>query len=63
MKFIKNGKMISHFAKYFRGKILKEIAQNQLDNNKKIIAFNFTDLKLIEIHKIQNKTEILYKII
>lgn len=63
MKFIKNGKVISHFAKYFRGKILKEIAQNQLDNNKKIIAFNFTDLKLIEIHKIQNRTEILYKII
>lgn len=62
MKFLKNGKVVSHFAKHYRGEILRQIAQNELKTNEEILAFNFKNLKILEIKKIKNKIEISYEI-
>lgn len=63
MKFIKNGKVLSHFAKQLRGEVLKEIAIHKLDTNEKILAHNFTNLQLKDIKKIKNQILITYDIL
>lgn len=60
MKFIKHGKVLSHFAKQLRGEVLKEIAIHKLDTNEKILAHNFTNLQLKDIKKIKNQILITY---
>ncbi|SMC09789.1 YaaA family protein [Nitratiruptor tergarcus] len=55
MKFIKNGKVVSHWAKAYRGKILRQIAENQIDSFKKLRDFSFEGLRLKEI--ISKKSE------
>ncbi len=49
MKFIKNGKVVSHWAKAYRGKVLREIAQNEIDSFKKLQKHQFQGLLLREI--------------
>ena len=63
MKFYKNGKALSHFAKDMRGKIARQVAQNNLNTNEKVMAFNFENLKLNDIKKLGNKIEISYAIL
>ena len=63
MKFLKNGKNLGHFAKHMRGKILQQVAKNQLDTKEKVISFNFENLNLNEIKKIGNKIENSYSIL
>ncbi len=55
MKFIKNGKVISHWAKTYRGKILRQIAQNRIDSFKKLKDFSFEGLNLKEIISKKNE--------
>jgi len=63
MKFVKNGKVVSHFAKAFRGKFLREMAQNSIGTKKELMEHNFEGLQLIEIKKIAKKEEYLFEII
>ena len=49
MKFIKGGKVVSHWAKAYRGKILRQIAQARIDSFKKLRDFAFDGLILKEI--------------
>jgi len=49
MKFIKGGKVVSHWAKAYRGKILRQIAQERIDSFKKLRDFAFEGLQLVEI--------------
>ncbi len=62
LKFIKNGKVVSHWAKAYRGIVLKEIALNKIDNLKDFIALNIKGLELLEIRENKLKQEIIYEI-
>ena len=62
LKFIKNGKVVSHWAKAYRGIVLREIAKAGVTS---IDAFMKLPIEGLSIHEIQtkkNKTEIIYNI-
>ena len=61
-KFLKNGKVISHHAKAYRGKILKEISKNSVNDKTQLMTLNFEGLRLIDIKKIGLKTEFALEI-
>ncbi len=62
LKFIKNGKVVSHWAKAYRGLVLREIALNKIDNIKDFIALEIENLELLEIRESKQKQEIIYNI-
>jgi len=62
LKFIKDGKVVSHWAKAYRGKVLREIAKNQIDTIKDFMAMPIEGLSLLEMQTRKNKTEIIYTI-
>ena len=62
LKFIKEGKVVSHWAKAYRGIVLREIAKANIES---IDAFMKLPVEGLSIHEIQtkkNKTEIIYTI-
>ncbi|MBP3224278.1 MAG: peroxide stress protein YaaA [Campylobacter sp.] len=61
-KFIKNGKVLSHYAKAYRGKVLREIARNLAKTEREILNLNFSGVKLAEIREISLKKEIVLEI-
>lgn len=63
LKFLKDGKSVSHWAKAYRGVLLKEIAKNQITSIEEFMSLQLEGLKVHEIKKIKNKTEIVYNII
>jgi len=63
LKFIKDGKVVSHFAKAYRGEILKTIAQKNIKNFDDFMNLELKNLKLEEIKEQKLKTEIVYSII
>ena len=63
LKFIKDGKVVSHFAKAYRGEILKIIAQNDIKTFEDFMNLELKNLKLEEIKEQKLKTEIVYSII
>jgi len=50
-KFIKEGKVVSHWAKYYRGKLLRVLAQNSVDSHAAFMQTPIDGLKLIEIQE------------
>ena len=62
LKFLKNGKVVSHWAKAYRGMALKYAAINQIDSIDKFISMHIPTLELLEIRKVGLKQEIIYKI-
>ncbi len=63
MKFLKNGKTVSHYAKAYRGKVLREIAINKIDSLSSIIHHTYDGLELLDVNKNKNKTELVYTIL
>lgn len=63
MRFIKDGKVVSHWAKAYRGIILKLLAKNDIKNTDDLLKMEIENLKIEEIKKQKNKTEIVYSII
>ena len=63
MKFIKDGKVISHWAKAYRGIILKLLAQNSIKTIDELMNMEVENLRIEEIKKQKIKTEIVYSII
>ncbi len=63
MKFIKDGKVVSHWAKAYRGIILREIAIHNIRSISELMNLPIENLKINEIKKQKNKTEIVYDII
>ncbi len=55
MKFVKGGKVVSHWAKAYRGIVLRQIAENQIDSFTKLRDFAFEGLELIEIQSKKNE--------
>ncbi|MGH1599868.1 YaaA family protein [Campylobacter majalis] len=62
-KFIKDKKVVSHYAKAYRGVILKEIAKQKIKDEKSLLNIKVNDIKLVEIKKIGLKNEILCEIL
>ncbi len=62
MKFIKDGKVVSHWAKAYRGIILKLLAQNSIKSIDELMNMQIDSLHIEEIKKQKNKTEIVYSI-
>ena len=62
LKFLKNGKVVSHWAKAYRGLVLREIAQKQIKTIKDFIAMPIANLNLLEIKESKNSQEIIYEI-
>ena len=61
-KFLKNGKVVSHWAKAYRGLILKELAYHQPQNEDEFRELNFKDLTIKEITQKKNQKEYVYEI-
>jgi len=62
MKFIKNGKVVSHWAKAYRGIVLKNLAKNRVNSKEELLKIEIGTLTLKEIQETKNKTTIIYKI-
>ena len=62
LKFLKNGKTVSHWAKAYRGIVLREIAKNNIHSIDEFTKLEIQNLSVHEVKKIKNKTEIVYNI-
>ncbi|ARJ56362.1 YaaA family protein [Campylobacter cuniculorum] len=62
-KFIKNGKIVSHFAKAYRGILLRILAQNQIKDNQNLLDKLPDKLHLKEIRILGPKEEIILEIL
>ncbi len=63
LKFLKNGKIVSHWAKAYRGIVAREIAKSKVDSLKEFSKLQIPSLVCEEIKTVKNKTEIIYKIV
>lgn len=61
-KFTKNKKVISHYAKAYRGLVLKCVANSLISNKDELLALQIDGLKLVDIKKIGLKNELLFEI-
>ena len=63
LKFLKGGKSVSHWAKAYRGIVLRELAKHQVDSLDAFMKLEIETLKVEEIKEIKNKKEIVYSIL
>ena len=62
LKFIKDGKVVSHWAKAYRGIVLREIAKAGVESIEDFMKLPIEGLSIVEIQTKKNKTEIIYTI-
>lgn len=62
LKFIKEGKVVSHWAKAYRGIVLSEIAKASIESMEDFLKLPIEGLSIQEIQTKKNKTEIIYTI-
>lgn len=62
LKFLKGKKTVSHWAKAYRGLVLRAVAQNNINSMKEFMALEIEGLSVAEIKVVKNKTEIIYNI-
>ncbi len=62
LKFIKDGKVVSHWAKAYRGIVLHEIANSEIETLEDFIKMPIEGLSILEIQTKGYKTEINYNI-
>ena len=63
LKFLKGGKTVSHWAKAYRGIVLRELAKHKITSLEEFMALEIDTLNVQEIKVIKNKTEIIYNIV
>jgi len=63
LKFLKGGKTVSHWAKAYRGIVLRELAKHQVNSIEAFMRLEIESLKVEEIKSIKNKKEIVYSIL
>jgi hypothetical protein len=61
-KFLLNGKVVSHWAKHYRGELVKQIAQNNIESFAELMNFKFKNLSLVEIQEKKNIKTIIMAI-
>ena len=62
LKFIKNGKVVSHWAKAYRGIVLREIAKAGIDSLESFMQLEIESLHIKEIKQLKQKREIVFDI-
>ena len=62
LKFLKNGKVVSHWAKAYRGIVLRNIALNGIKSLNDFTALDIPTLKLEELRRYKKYQEIIYSI-
>ncbi len=62
LKFIKDSKVVSHWAKAYRGIVLREIAKAGVSSIEAFMKLPIEGLSIYEIQTKKNKTEIIYNI-
>jgi cytoplasmic iron level regulating protein YaaA (DUF328/UPF0246 family) len=62
MKFIKNGKVVSHWAKAYRGIVLRQLAIDNIASPEEFKNMEIDNLEIQEIHQKGLKTEFIYNI-
>jgi len=62
MKFKKNGKVVSHWAKAYRGKVLRELTKNRPQTIEEFENIDFDGLAIEEIIDRKLKREYIFKI-
>jgi len=62
LKFVKNGKVVSHWAKAYRGIVLREVAKANINSLEEFMKLSIENLSIEEIQTKKNKTEIIYTI-
>jgi cytoplasmic iron level regulating protein YaaA (DUF328/UPF0246 family) len=62
MKFIKKGKVVSHWAKAYRGKVSRQLAKYQPKNEQDFQNLKFENLEITEIRKIKSVNEYIFSI-
>ena len=62
LKFLKDGKVVSHWAKAYRGLVLRAVAQNNITSIADFMRLEIENLAVKEIVKKANITEIVYDI-
>lgn len=63
LKFLKEGKVVSHWAKAYRGIVLREAAQHSIASVQELLAHNMEGLMIREIVETTKKKEIVYSIV
>ena len=61
-KFLKNGKVVSHWAKHYRGAMLRQIAINNINSFEQLLNHKFDNLELIKIQEKKNIKTIIMEI-
>jgi len=61
-KFIKNGKVVSHFAKAYRGKLTAIIAKHQPESIDDVLKIPFEGIKITEIQEKKGVKEIVCEV-
>ncbi|MEA3384014.1 MAG: YaaA family protein [Campylobacterota bacterium] len=61
-KFLKDGKVVSHWAKYYRGMVVKELAKNNIQNFSELMNLQIDGLKLLEIQEKKNIKTLIMEI-
>jgi len=62
LKFIKDGKVVSHWAKAYRGIVLREIAKAGITSIEVFMQLSIEGLSIHEIQTKKNRREIIYNI-
>jgi len=62
LKFLKNDKVVSHWAKAYRGKVLRALAINNIKTIDEFLKLPIEGLSIKEVQESKNKTEIIYTI-
>ena len=63
LKFMKEGKVVSHWAKAYRGTVLRQLALHGVDSLEALMKLEIEGLMGNEIKKMKLKTEIVFDIV
>ena len=63
LKFLKNGKSVSHWAKAYRGIVLRHIALNNIQSMKELYKMDIKNLKIEKIIQKKMHTEVIFTIL
>jgi len=61
-KFLKDKKVVSHWAKHYRGLVVKELAKNNITSFQELMGLEIEGLKLIEIQEKKNVKTLVMEI-
>ena len=62
LKFLKNGKSVSHWAKAYRGMVTRACAEAQVESIEALLKLPIEGLEIVEIQERAKETEVVYAI-